>query len=86
MKKNKFGKTRKNTRWKRGEFVAAENEKKSESEDGGMRELREIFEVVEVGKHSRGNGCQLVVIERDEEQMKMRGEGERNGMRDKPDC
>ena len=38
--------------------------KQSESEDGGMRELREIFEVFEVGKHSRGKGCQLVVIER----------------------
>ena len=37
--------------------------KQSESEDGGMRELREIFEFVEVGKHSRGKGCQLVVIE-----------------------
>ena len=35
----------------------------SENEDGGMRELREIFEVVEVGKHSRGKGYQLVVIE-----------------------
>ena len=37
--------------------------KQSESEDGGMRELREKFEVVEVGKHSRGKGCQFVVIE-----------------------
>ena len=64
MKRNKFGKTRKDTRWKRGEFVAAERvRKQSESEDGGMRELREIFEIVEVGKHSRRKGCQLVVIE-----------------------
>ena len=62
MKRNKFGKTRKDTRWKRGEFVVVERvRKQSESEDGGMRELREIFEVVEVGKHSRGKGCQLVV-------------------------
>ena len=54
MKRNKFGKTRKDTRWKRGEFVVVERvRKQSESEDGGMRELREIFEVVEVGKHSR---------------------------------
>ena len=37
--------------------------KQSESEDGGMRELREIFEVFEVGKHPRGKGCQLVVID-----------------------
>ena len=37
--------------------------KQSESEDGRMRELRERFEAVEVGKHSRGKGCQLVVIE-----------------------
>ena len=65
MKRNKFGKTRKDTRWKRGEFVVVEMvRKQSESEDGGMRELRESFEVVEVGKHSRGKGCQLVVIER----------------------
>ena len=43
MKINKFGKTRKDTRWKRGEFVAVEIvRKQSESEDGGMKELREI--------------------------------------------
>ena len=43
MKVNKFGKTRKDTRWKRGEIVVVEIVKKqSESEDGGMRELREI--------------------------------------------
>ena len=38
----KFGKTRKDIRWKRGEFVVVEWEKQSESEDGGMKELREI--------------------------------------------
>ena len=43
MKINKFGRTRKDTRLKRGEFVDAEIvRKQSESEDGGMRELREI--------------------------------------------
>ena len=43
MKKKKFGKTRKDTRWKRGEIVVVEIvRKQSESEDGGMRELREI--------------------------------------------
>ena len=64
MKRSKIGKTRKDTRWKRGEFVVIENTRKqSESEDGGMRELREIFEVVEAGDHSRGKGRQLVVIE-----------------------
>ena len=42
MKKNKFGKTRKGIRWKRGEFVVVERvRKQSESEDGEMRELRE---------------------------------------------
>ena len=42
LKRNKFGKTRKDTRWKRGEFVVVERvRKQSESEDGGMRELRE---------------------------------------------
>ena len=64
MKRNKFVKTRKDTRWKRGEIVVVERvRKQSESEDGGMRELRERFEIVEIGKHSRGKGCQLVVIE-----------------------
>ena len=43
MKSNKFGKTRKDTRWKRGKFVAVETvRKQSESEDGGMRELRDL--------------------------------------------
>ena len=43
MNRNKFGKTRKDTRWKRGEIVVAEIvRKQSESEDGGMRELRDI--------------------------------------------
>ena len=65
MKINKFGKTRKDTRWKRGEIVVVERvRKQSESEDGGMRELKKIFEVVEVGKHSRGKGCQLIAMER----------------------
>ena len=65
LKVTKFGKTRKDTRWKRREFVSVERvRKQSESEDGGMRELRECFEFVEVGKHSRGKGCQLVFIER----------------------
>ena len=42
MKRNKFGKTRKDTRWKRGEFVVVKIVKKqSESEDGGMSELKE---------------------------------------------
>ena len=36
--------TRKYTRWKRGEFVVAEKvRKQSESEDGGMRELKERY-------------------------------------------
>ena len=52
-------------RRKGGQTVVVEIvRKQSESEDGGMRELRERFEVVEVGKHSRGKGCQLVVNER----------------------
>ena len=43
MKRNKFGKTRKDTRWKRGEFVSEERvRKQSESEDGGVRELTEF--------------------------------------------
>ena len=40
MKRNKFGKTRKDIRWKRGEIVVVEIiRKQSESEDGGMREM-----------------------------------------------
>ena len=43
MKRNKFGKTRKDIRWKRGEFVVVEIvRKQNEGEDGGMRDLREI--------------------------------------------
>ena len=43
MKINKIGKTRKDIKWKRGEFVVVEIvRKQSESEDGGMRELTEI--------------------------------------------
>ena len=43
LKSNKIGETRKDTRWKRGEFVMVEIvRKQSESEDGGMRELREF--------------------------------------------
>ena len=43
LKIKKFGKIRKDTRWKRGEIVVVERvRKQSESEDGGMRELREI--------------------------------------------
>ena len=42
MKRIEFGKTRKDTRWKRGEIVVVEIvRKQSESDDGGMRELRE---------------------------------------------
>ena len=43
MKSNKFGNTRKDTRWKRGEIIVAEKvRKQNESEYGGMRELREL--------------------------------------------
>ena len=64
MKSNKFGKTRKDTRWKRGEIVYSKIvRKQSESEYGGMRELRERIEVFNVGKHSRWKGCQLIVTE-----------------------
>ena len=43
MKRNKFGKTRKDTRWKRGEIVVVEMvRKQSESEDGRVIELRDI--------------------------------------------
>ena len=40
VKRNKIGKTRKHTRWKRGEIVVVESvRKQSESEYEGMREL-----------------------------------------------
>ena len=48
LKRNKFGKTRKDTRWKRGEFVVVERvRKQNESEDGGTRELRERQERID---------------------------------------
>ena len=44
MKSNKFGKTRKDTKLKRGNIVFVEKvRKQSESEDGEMRELRERY-------------------------------------------
>ena len=43
LKRKKFGKTRKDIRWKRGEFVVIEIlRKQSENEDREMRGLREI--------------------------------------------
>ena len=43
VKRNKLGKTRKHTRWKRGESVVVELvRKQNESEDEGIRELRDI--------------------------------------------
>ena len=40
MKRNQFGKTRKDIRWKRGEIVVVERvRKQSESKNGGMREF-----------------------------------------------
>ena len=65
MKRNKLRKTRKDIRWERGDIAVVKIvRKQSESEDGGMRELKKILEVVEVGKHSKGKCCQLVVSER----------------------
>ena len=49
--------------------------KQSESEDEGMRELRERFDVVEVGKHSRWKGCEGVGVKKnkqDDEFVKMK--------------
>ncbi len=43
VKRGKFGKTRKPARWKGGEFVVVEKERKQgENGDGGMRELRDL--------------------------------------------
>ena len=65
MKSNKFGKTRKDTRWKRREIVAVEIvRKQSKSEDGGMRELREIFEVIIIREYFRRESCKNVVVNR----------------------
>ena len=42
MKRNKFRKTRKDTRWKRGEFVGVEIVRKQrECEDGKKKGIRE---------------------------------------------
>ena len=45
-------------------LLSRELESKVRVKMGGMRELRERFEVVEARKHSRGKGYQLIVIER----------------------
>ena len=63
MKNSKFGKTRKDTRWKRGELVVVEIvRKQSESEDGGMRELRDICEVVIIWEYFRREGCEKTEV------------------------
>ena len=44
VKRNKIGKTRKHTRWKRGELVVAKRVRnQSESGDGGMRVERDLM-------------------------------------------
>ena len=65
VKINKVGKTRKHIRWKRREFVEAhvEYENDMRVENGRMLKLKEFFEVVKVGKHTRGKGCNCVVAE-----------------------
>ena len=59
--------------------------KQSESEDGGMRELRDIWGWwgwKTLQREELSVGCSW-----EQEQMKMKMmEGERNGMREKPDC
>ena len=45
-------------------FWKRERKKQSESEKGGMRDLRERLEFCEVGKHSRGKTLQLIFVER----------------------
>ena len=71
MKRNKFGKTRKDTRWKRGEFVVVERvRKQSESEDGGMRELR-VLRLMRLENTPEGRVVSCLLL-RAEEQMKMK--------------
>ena len=73
MKINKIGKTRKGIRWKRREFVVVEKmRKQSESEDGGMRELRErVLRFLRLENTPEGRVVSLLLL-RDEEQMRMR--------------
>ena len=71
MKINKFGKTRKDTRWKRGEIVVVERvRKQSESEDGGMRELRDL-RLLRLENTPEGRVVSWLLL-RYEEQMKMK--------------
>ena len=71
MKRNKFGKTRKDTRWKRGEFVVVERvRKQSESEDGGMRVEKDL-RLMRLENTPEGRVVSWLSL-RDEEQMKMK--------------
>ena len=56
--------TSEGTRGKIREFIGVKIVgQQNENEDGEMRELKESFEVIEVGKHSRGKSCKFVIIE-----------------------
>ena len=57
LKINKFGKTRKDTRWKRGEFVVVERENGMRVMEEEGKEMREITKFCEVGKHTRRKNC-----------------------------
>ena len=77
MKRNKFEKTRKDTRWKRGETVVVERViKQIVRVKMEKPESQERFEFFKFGKHSRGKGRQLVVIEKKKRKKKRKKEKE----------
>ena len=71
MNRNKFGKTRKGTRWKRREFVVFERvRKQGESGDGEMRIERDL-RLLRLENTPEGRVVSLLLL-RYEEQMKMK--------------
>ena len=80
MKRKKLGKTRKDTRWKRGEFVVVEiMRKQSEGEEGGDERVERDLRLMRLENTPEGRLIKSFPS-RDDEQMKMK---KREGRREK---
>ena len=79
MKRRKFGKTRKDTRWKRGESVVVEvMRKQGESEGGGVRGMRERdLRLLRLENTPEGRVVSSL-SSRNEEQITIKKEGEKD--------
>ena len=78
MKRNKFGKTRKDTRWKRGEIIVVERENEVREKLRNERVKRDL-RLLRLENTPEGRVVSWLLL-RDEEQMKMKM---REGMREK---